>query len=53
MNQATTQEKSNAYVRRIKTAQFIYIIEKVGLMNQAPTRRLIITVDLINQAPTI
>ncbi len=26
---------------------------KVGLMNQAPTRRLIITVDLMNQAPTI
>ncbi len=37
MNQAPTQEKPNAYLRKTKTAQFIYIIEKVGLMNQAPT----------------
>ncbi len=46
MNQALTQEKTNAYTRKIKTAQFIYIIEKVGLMNQAPTRILIIKVCL-------
>jgi len=38
MNQAPTEEKQNAYIRKIKTVQFIYIIEKVGLMNQAPTR---------------
>ncbi len=38
MNQAPTEEKQNTYIRKIKTAQFIYIIKKVGLMNQAPTR---------------
>jgi len=38
MNQAPTQEKPNAYIRKIKTAQFIYIIEKVGLINQIPIR---------------
>ncbi len=48
MNQAPTQEKPNAYIRKIKTAQFIYIIEKVGLINQTPTRILIIKVNLIN-----
>ncbi len=48
MNQTPTQEKSNAYIRKIKTAQFIYIIKKVGLMNQAPTRILIIKVSLIS-----
>ncbi len=37
MNQAPTEEKSNAYIRKIKTVQFIYIFKKVGLMNQAPT----------------
>jgi hypothetical protein len=37
MNQALTQEKPNAYIRKIKIAQFIFIIEKVGLINQAPT----------------
>jgi hypothetical protein len=37
MNQAPTEEKPNAYIRKIKTAQFIFIIEKVGLINQAPT----------------
>jgi len=37
INQTPTQEKPNAYIRKIKTIQFIYIIEKVGLMNQAPT----------------
>ena len=51
MNQAPTQEKPNAYIRKIKTAQFIYIIEKVGLMNQAPTRILIIKVSLISHIP--
>jgi hypothetical protein len=42
--QQCRSDKSNAYIRKtkrihkkIKTAQFIYIIEKVGLMNQAPT----------------
>jgi hypothetical protein len=48
MNQAPTQEKPNAYIIKIKTAQFIYIVEKVGLMNQAPTRILIIKVRLIS-----
>jgi hypothetical protein len=38
IHQAPTQEKPNAYIRKIKTAQFIYIIEKVGLMNQTPTQ---------------
>ncbi len=51
INQAPTQEKPNAYIRKIKTAQFIYIIEKVGLMNQAPTRILIIKVSLISHIP--
>ncbi len=37
MNQAPTEEKPNVYIKKIKTAQLIYIIEKVGLMNQAPT----------------
>ncbi len=37
INQTSIQEKSNAYIRKIKTVQFIYIIEKVGLMNQSPT----------------
>ena len=39
INQTPIQEKPNAYIRKIKTVQFIYIIEKVGLMNQAPTER--------------
>jgi len=30
------QEK-NPYIRKIKTVQFIYIFNKVGLINQAPT----------------
>jgi hypothetical protein len=38
MNQAPTQEKPNAYIRKIKTVQFICTFKKVGLMNQAPTR---------------
>ncbi len=38
MNQTPTEEKPKAYIRKIKTIQFIYIIKKVGLMNQAPTR---------------
>ncbi len=37
MNQAPTEEKPNADIIKIKTVQFIYIIKKVGLMNQAPT----------------
>jgi hypothetical protein len=41
MNQAPIEEKLNAYTIKIKTVQFIYIIEKVGLMNQAPTRKTI------------
>ncbi len=40
INQIPTQEKPNAYIRKIKTVQFIYIIEKVGLINQAPTTNL-------------
>ena len=68
MNQAPTEEKPNAYLRKIKTVQFIYIIEKVGLMNQAPTEEkpniyirkiktvqfiyIIEKVGLMNQAPT-
>jgi len=51
MNQAPTQEKPNAYIIKIKTAQFIYIVEKVGLINQAPTRILIIKVYLISHIP--
>jgi len=38
MNQIPTEEKPNACIRKIKTVQFIYIIKKVGLMNQAPTQ---------------
>ncbi len=49
MNQAPTQEKPNAYIRKIKTAQLIYIIEKVGLINQPPTRILTITAGFIDQ----
>jgi len=41
INQTPIQEKPNAYIRKIKTVQFIYIIEKVGLMNQAPTEESI------------
>ena len=37
INQTPIQEKPNAYIIKIKNVQFIYIIEKVGLMNQAPT----------------
>ncbi len=37
INQTPRQEKPSAYIRKIKTVQFIYIIEKVGLMNRAPT----------------
>jgi hypothetical protein len=37
INQTPIQEKPNTYIRKIKTVQFIYIIEKVGLINQAPT----------------
>jgi hypothetical protein len=40
MNQAPTEEKSNAYIRKIKTVQFIYIFKKVGLMNQTPTKKI-------------
>jgi hypothetical protein len=40
INQAPTEEKTNAYIRKIKTVQFIYIIKKVGLINQAPTEEL-------------
>ncbi len=47
-------------MRRIKTVQFIDIFQKVGLMNQAPTRiksrqeviLYIKKVGLINQTPT-
>jgi hypothetical protein len=38
-------------IRKIKTVQVIYIIEKVGLINQAPTRILIIKVNLISHIP--
>ena len=38
MNQAPTEDKSNPYIRKIKSVQFIYIFKKVGLMNQAPTQ---------------
>ena len=31
INQIPIQNKPNAYIRKIKTVQFIYIIEKVGL----------------------
>jgi len=41
INQTPTQEKPNAYIRKIKTAQFIDIFEQVGLMNQAPTEESI------------
>ncbi len=37
INQDLTEEKPNAYIRKIKTVQVIDIFEKVGLMNQAPT----------------
>jgi len=37
INQTSTQEKPNAYIRKIKTVQFIYIFKKVGLINQALT----------------
>ena len=37
VNQAPTEDKPNAYVRIIKSFQFIYIFKKVGLMNQTPT----------------
>jgi hypothetical protein len=37
MNQAPTEEKPNAYIRKIKTVQFIDIFKQVGLINQAPT----------------
>ncbi len=57
INQTSIQEKPNAYIKKIKTIQFIYIIEKVGLMNQAPTEesnscRNDQAVGLINQTPT-
>ncbi len=39
MNQAPAEEKPNEYIRKIKTVQLIYIIEKVGLINQAPTKK--------------
>jgi hypothetical protein len=35
----------NPYRRKIKTVQFIYIFKKVGLINQAPTRKQIPTED--------
>jgi hypothetical protein len=38
MNQTPTEEKPNAYIRKIKTVQFIYIFKKVGLINQTPTQ---------------
>jgi hypothetical protein len=40
MNQTPTEEKPNAYIRKIKTVQFIYIFKKVGLMNQTPTKKI-------------
>jgi hypothetical protein len=57
INQTPIQDKPNAYIRKIKTIQFIYIIEKVGLMNQAPTEESYScrddqAVGLMNQAPT-
>ncbi len=57
INQTPLQEKPNANIRKIKTVQFIHIIEKVGLMNQAPTEesnsgRNDQAVGLMNQAPT-
>ncbi len=38
MNLAPTQKKPNAYIKKIKAVQFIYIFKKVGLINQAPTQ---------------
>jgi len=38
-------KKTNPYRRKIKTVQFIYIFKKVGLINQAPTRKQIHTED--------
>ncbi len=57
INQTPTQEKPYAYIRKFKTVQFIYIFEKVGLMNLAPTEesnscRDDQMVGLINQIPT-
>jgi hypothetical protein len=37
INQVPIQEKPNAYIRKIKTVQFIYIFKKAGLINQTPT----------------
>ncbi len=37
MQEAPTQKKPNAYIKKIKAVQFIDIFKKVGLMNQAPT----------------
>ncbi len=37
MNQTPTQEEPNAYIREIKTVQFIDIFKQVGLINQTPT----------------
>jgi hypothetical protein len=50
INQVPTQEKPNAYIRKIKTVQFIYIFKKAGLMNQAPTEES--NPYRNNQAPT-
>ncbi len=57
INQIPMQEKPNAYIRKTKTVQFIYIIEEVGLMNQAPTEESNSCkndqmVGLMNQTPT-
>jgi len=32
-------DESNPYIRRIKSLQFIYIFNNVGLINQTPTRK--------------
>ncbi len=49
INQTPTQEKPNAYIREIRTVQFIDIFKKVGLINQTPTKY---KEALVNQAPT-
>jgi len=49
MNQAPTQYEPIHTLRKIKTVQFIYIIEKVSLMNQTPTQEEPLQ---INHAPT-
>ncbi len=51
INQVPTQEKPNAYIRKIKTVQFIYIFKKAGLINQTPTEES--NPYRNNQTPTI